>query len=122
VMDNPSAHKAKKGRKLVEARGCQLLFLPPYSPDPNPLEEALSKVKANLRKVRARSCEVLVGALGVAGLRGHGPGRSRHLRTLRLPPTEPTDIPVAAGNCEVQRDRAVVIRLQFDCYYLHHLQ
>ena len=66
VMDNLSAHKGKKVRQLVEARGCQLLFLPPYSPDLNPIEEAFSKVKASLRRARARSRETLVGAIGRA--------------------------------------------------------
>jgi transposase len=66
VMDNLSAHKGKKVRQLVEARGCQLLFLPPYSPDLNPIEEAFSKVKACLRRARARSRETLVGAIGRA--------------------------------------------------------
>ena len=64
VMDNLSAHKGKKVCQLVEARGCQLLFLPPYSPDLNPIEEAFSKVKACLRRARARSRETLVGAIG----------------------------------------------------------
>jgi transposase len=63
-MDNLSAHKGKKVCQLVEARGCQLLFLPPYSPDLNPIEEAFSKVKASLRRARARSRETLVGAIG----------------------------------------------------------
>jgi transposase len=66
VMDNLSAHKGKKVRQLVEARGCRLLFLPPYSPDLNPIEEAFSKVKASLRRARARSRETLVGAIGRA--------------------------------------------------------
>ena len=66
VMDNLSAHKGKKVCQLVEARGCQLLFLPPYSPDLNPIEEAFSKVKASLRRARARSRETLVGAIGRA--------------------------------------------------------
>jgi transposase len=66
VMDNLSAHKGKKVRQLVEARGCQLLFLPPYSPDLNPIEEAFSKVKASLRRARARSRETLVEAIGRA--------------------------------------------------------
>ncbi len=66
VMDNLSAHKGKKVRQLVEARGCRLLFLPPYSPDLHPIEEAFSKMKASLRRARARSREALVGAIGRA--------------------------------------------------------
>ena len=53
-------------RKLVEARGCSLLFLPPYSPDFSPIEEAFSKVKALLRKAAARTREALVEAIGMA--------------------------------------------------------
>ena len=66
VMDNLPAHKGKKVRELVKARGCRLLFLPPHSPDLNPIEEAFSKEKANLRRARARSRETLVGAIGRA--------------------------------------------------------
>ena len=66
VMDNLSAHKGEKVRQLVEARGCRLLFLPPYSPDLNPIEGAFSKVKTSLRRVRARSREALIGAIGRA--------------------------------------------------------
>ncbi len=47
-MDNLSAHKGERVRELVEERGCELLFLPPYSPDLNPIEEAFSKVKGLL--------------------------------------------------------------------------
>jgi transposase len=65
-MDNLSAHEGKKVRQLVDARGCQLLFLPPYSPALNPTEEAFSKVMASLRRARARSREMLVGAIGRA--------------------------------------------------------
>ena len=44
-MDNLSAHKGDKVRKLIEDRGCKLLYLPSYSPDLNPIEEVFSKVK-----------------------------------------------------------------------------
>jgi transposase len=66
VMDNLSAHKGEEVRELIEARGCEVLFLPPYSPDLNPLEEAFSKIKGLLRKAEARTREVLIGAMGVA--------------------------------------------------------
>ncbi len=66
VMDNLSAHKGERVRELVEARGCALLFLPPYSPDLNPIEEAFSKAKGLLRKAEARSREALIEALGRA--------------------------------------------------------
>ena len=51
---------------LVEARGCELLYPPPYSPDLNPIEEAFSKVKVLLRRAGARTREALVEALGRA--------------------------------------------------------
>jgi transposase len=54
IMDNLSIHKRKKVRELIEAKGCQLLFLPAYSPDFSPIEEAFSKIKSVLRSIRAR--------------------------------------------------------------------
>jgi transposase len=66
VMDNLGAHRPKKVRKLIEARGCELIYLPPYSPDLNPIEEALSKVKDILRKIGARTKEALIEAMGQA--------------------------------------------------------
>ncbi len=63
IMDNLSIHKGKKVRQLIEARGCQVLFLPPYSPDLSPIEEAFSKIKAFLRRVGARTREALQEAL-----------------------------------------------------------
>jgi transposase len=62
VMDNLSVHKGKWVRELIERRGCQLLYLPPYSPDFNPIEEAFSKVKALLRRAQARVLEALFEA------------------------------------------------------------
>ena len=66
VMDNLQVHKMRRVRELVEERGCRLVFLPSYSPDFNPIEEAFSKVKMLLRKAKARSFEALVEATGVA--------------------------------------------------------
>ncbi len=66
VLDNLAAHKGERVRELVEERGCELLFLPPYSPDLNPIEEAFSKVKALVRKTEARTREALIEALGRA--------------------------------------------------------
>ena len=67
VLDNLGAHKGERVRsRLVEGRGCSLLFLPPYSPDFLPIEEAFSKVKALLRKAAARTREALVEAIGTA--------------------------------------------------------
>ena len=53
-------------KEIVEGRGCELLYLPPYSPDFNPIEEAFSKVKTLLRKAAARTRESLVEAMGSA--------------------------------------------------------
>jgi len=67
VMDNLSAHKGARVRKLIEERNCALLvYLPPYSPDLNPIEEAFSKMKGVLREVGARSREALIEAMGQA--------------------------------------------------------
>jgi transposase len=66
VMDNLQVHKMKKVRELIEGCGCQLVFLPSYSPDFNPIEESFSKVKGLLRKAKARSFEALVEASGRA--------------------------------------------------------
>ena len=66
VMDNLSVHKSRRVERLIEDAGCELLFLPPYSPDVNPIEEAFSKLKAILRKARARTGGSLVEATGHA--------------------------------------------------------
>jgi transposase len=66
VMDNLGAHRPKRVRELIEQRGCQLIYLPSYSPDYNPIEEAFSKVKDLLRKAAARTKEALVEAIGAA--------------------------------------------------------
>jgi len=66
VMDNLSAQEGERVRKLIEDRGCKLLYLPPYSPDLNPLEEAFSKIKRLLRMIGARFKKALVKALGEA--------------------------------------------------------
>jgi transposase len=66
VMDNLSAHKGERIRELIESTGCKLLYLPPYSPDFNPIEEAFSKVKGLLRKAQARSRKGLVESIGKA--------------------------------------------------------
>ena len=63
-MDNLGAHKGDRVRELIESRGCKLLYLPPYSPDLNPIEEGFSKVKVLLRRVGARAREALVEVIG----------------------------------------------------------
>ncbi len=66
VLDNLSAHKGARVRQLIEERGCELLFLPAYSPDSSPIEETFSKVKTFLRKIGARTHEALQDAIGLA--------------------------------------------------------
>lgn len=66
VMDNLSAHKGDRVRELIEGRGCELLYLPSYSPDFNPIEEAFAKIKGLLRKSEARTKEALIEAIGAA--------------------------------------------------------
>ena len=63
VMDNLGAHRPKKIRDLIEARGAELVFVPSYSPDLNPIEQAFSKIKNTLRKLRARTHEALLEAM-----------------------------------------------------------
>jgi len=66
VMDNLSAQKGERVRELIEVRGCELLHLPPYSPDLNPIEEAFSKIKRFLKQIKARTRGALVEATGKA--------------------------------------------------------
>ena len=64
IMDNLSSHKGQGARQLIEAAGAALLFLPPYSPDFNPIENAFAKLKALLRKAAARTVDGLWSAIG----------------------------------------------------------
>ncbi len=66
IMDNLTAHKGERVRWLIEARSCGLLYLPPYSPDLNPIEAAFSKIKGILRRAEARTREALVRTIGEA--------------------------------------------------------
>ncbi len=66
VMDNLRAHKRSGVHELIEARGCTVLYLPAYSPDLSPIEEAFSKLKALVRRVRARTREALYEAIATA--------------------------------------------------------
>jgi transposase len=66
VMDNLPAHKVSGARKAIEAAGARLLFLPPYSPDFNPIEQAFAKIKALLRKAAARTVDALEAAIAAA--------------------------------------------------------
>lgn len=64
IMDNLSSHKGPRVREMIEATGADLLFLPPYSPDFNPIENAFSKLKAHLRKAAERTVDGLWAAIG----------------------------------------------------------
>ena len=64
VMDNLSSHKGPRVRELIEAVGASLLYLPPYSPDFNPIENAFAKLKALLRKAAERTIEGLWTTIG----------------------------------------------------------
>ncbi len=64
VMDNLSAHRPKRIRELIEKQDCELIYLPSYSPDYNPIEEAFAKIKNLLRKAAARSKDTLLDAIG----------------------------------------------------------
>jgi transposase len=66
VMDNLSAHKGEEIEEMIEHRGCQLVYLPAYSPDFNPIEEAFSKIKWLVREAEARTREALVDGIGSA--------------------------------------------------------
>ena len=66
VLDNLAAHKVTGVRERIEAAGAQLLYLPPYSPDFNPIEKCWSKVKQLLRSAKARTLEVLQAAVAEA--------------------------------------------------------
>lgn len=63
VMDNLRVHKSARVRQLIEEKGCQLRFLPAYSPDFSPIEEAFSKLKTGLRRCKARTREALEEAI-----------------------------------------------------------
>jgi transposase len=66
ILDNLSAHKVAGVRERIEATGARLLYLPPYSPDLNPIEQAWSKLKQILRSLKARTAEALESAVAEA--------------------------------------------------------
>jgi transposase len=66
IMDNLGSHKSVAVREAIEAAGAELRFLPPYSPDFNPIENAFAKLKALLRKVAARTRDALWNAVATA--------------------------------------------------------
>ena len=63
VMDNLASHKVAGVREAIEAAGAELRYLPPYSPDFNPIEQFFAKLKALLRKAAARTVEALIAAI-----------------------------------------------------------
>ena len=64
ILDNLASHKVAGVREAIEAHGASLVYLPPYSPDLNPIEQAFAKLKALLRKIAARTISALWDALG----------------------------------------------------------
>jgi transposase len=66
LIDNLNVHKSETARQAIEARGARLEFLPPYSPDLNPIEKCWAKIKSVLRQLKARTFDELVEALAVA--------------------------------------------------------
>lgn len=64
ILDNLSTHRNKRAAEVLKQAGCWFLFLPPYSPDLNPIEQAFSKLKAHLRKAGARTFTALFQSLG----------------------------------------------------------
>jgi transposase len=64
IMDNLGSHKGPVVRAMIEAAGASLVFLPPYSPDFNPIEKAFSKLKAGLRKAAERTVDGLWSTIG----------------------------------------------------------
>jgi transposase len=64
VLDNLQVHRNAQARAAIEAAGCQLCFLPAYSPDCNPIEQVFAKLKTHLRAAGARTFETLVEAIG----------------------------------------------------------
>ncbi len=66
ILDNLPVHKSARARRLIEAAGCRVLFLPAYSPDFNPIELAFAKLKQHLRTAAARTFAAIVAATGPA--------------------------------------------------------
>ena len=64
ILDNLSSHKRPAAREMIEAAGARMMFLPPYSPDFNPIEKAFSKLKALLRKAAERTVSGLWDRIG----------------------------------------------------------
>jgi transposase len=65
-MDNVRTHKVAGVKEAIEAKGAHLVYLPPYSPDFDPIEESFSKIKSILRRIAARTVDALEAAVGEA--------------------------------------------------------
>ena len=66
LMDNVRTHKVAGVKEAIEAKGAHLVYLPPYSPDFDPIEESFSKIKSILRRIAARTVDALEAAVGEA--------------------------------------------------------
>ena len=64
ILDNRTTHKSPRAGQALKDRGCWFLFLPPYSPDLNPIEMAFAKLKAHLKRIGARTYDHLMTAIG----------------------------------------------------------
>lgn len=64
IIDNLGSHKSKRVRSLLRTAGARLVFLPPYSPDLNPIEQVFAKLKAMLRKAQARTIDAVIERIG----------------------------------------------------------
>ncbi len=91
VMDNLSIHQGERVRQAIEAKGCQLLFLPAYSPDFSPIEEAFSKLKAVLRRIGARTHDALFEAIAQALLTITATDARGWFTHCGYPPTTPAE-------------------------------
>jgi transposase len=94
ILDNLSIHQGERVRAAIEAQGCRLLFLPAYSPDFSPIEEAFSKVKTFLRRTGARTREALEEAIAQALLTVTEKDASGWFTHCGYPPmsTQPTSL------------------------------
>jgi hypothetical protein len=91
VMDNLGAHKPKRIGELIEERGCELLYLPAYSPDFNPIEEAFSKIKTFLQG-RGQEQGGSSGSVGHGALRDQWRRSPRLLQACRVPSDRSTTV------------------------------
>lgn len=101
IMDNLSIHLSARVRQAIEAKGCQLLFLPAYSPDLSPIEEAFSKLKTYLRRVGARTHEALIDAIAAALLTVTAADARGWFTHCGYPTPIPSQLPVCSDTEEL---------------------